>query len=684
MARSLFSSIETLESRIAPAGLVVYHPLLDLVAGMGKTSTTIDLGAMVDSSVLAGYRSHVEFTTNFDTDPIKPGIQPGKIILELFDDKAPLTVQNFINYINDANAHGDYDGVYFHRLVAGFVLQTGGYEASKLGQHIITDPAVHNEFDPTDAERSNKAGTIAMAKVGGDPNSATSEFFFNLADNSSNLDNQNGGFTVFGKVVSGMDVVNAIASLPTVSINGAGVPVHNGYNPDPDGNPNTSAPVPTAKQVVQITKAQVITTHDSKVPNTVYKVLGITDAATGNATDLVTGKIVGDNLTLKYKPNSSGIAKVQVQVMDKVTGDSVVEEFEVKVLPNLVASNAGDTLPGSLVVGDSGTATVKLQNTGGGIANGLVDVKYYLSHIDGTDSSGNPLGSDPTGTIVDANDILVGSLSGALINIPAGKSGSLTANVAIPTGTSLTDGSYRLIAKVTQPDGSTITELFSDDNVTLDGSVHNFYSGPAKANLTTLGVSDTLPGLIVPGDTGKVKVNFGNNSGFTASGQVVVNFYLSLDSNPANSTDGLDSNDILIGQVSQSLVLAPGKTMSLESAVTIPPTLNITEGYYHILALVSSPSSSGNIAELTTGDNLGGGNYHALQLNFGTFALSTIFGTLGRKDAVLTYLDTNSNPISMKMTGAGYGAIVPTSSGGIEVQIDGTNLKSKFAVSTLR
>src|SRR5438874_13508602 len=173
MARTPFSSIEPLEARIAPAGLTVFHPLIDFMAGVGKTGATIDLGASLDADPTAGYRTHVEFLTNFDTDPGTPGLQAGKIVLELFDDKAPLTVQNFISYVNNANVHGDYDGVFFHRLASGFVLQTGGFEASNPSQHIVVGESVHNEFDPTDAERSNTAGTVAMANVGGDPSSAT-------------------------------------------------------------------------------------------------------------------------------------------------------------------------------------------------------------------------------------------------------------------------------------------------------------------------------------------------------------------------------------------------------------------------------------------------------------------------------------------------------------------------------
>lgn len=143
----------------------------------------------------------------------------GNICLELFDDVAPRTVQNFLNYVRG----GDYNNTFIHRSVPGFVIQGGGYY---FGPGISTtevpkDPPVVNEYN-----RSNLRGTIAMAKLGNDPNSATSEWFINLADNSANLDNQNGGFTVFGQVIgNGMAVVDQIAARQrynfTASLGGA-------------------------------------------------------------------------------------------------------------------------------------------------------------------------------------------------------------------------------------------------------------------------------------------------------------------------------------------------------------------------------------------------------------------------------------------------------------------------------
>lgn len=128
----------------------------------------------------------------------------GDVVLQLVDD-APITTDNFLQYVED----GFYDGTIFHRVVPDFVVQGGGFLPGMVMQDGLRDP-IMNEFSPS---RSNLRGTVAMAKLGGDPDSATSQFFFNLDDNSSNLDNQNGGFTVFANVVEGLDVVDAIAGV---------------------------------------------------------------------------------------------------------------------------------------------------------------------------------------------------------------------------------------------------------------------------------------------------------------------------------------------------------------------------------------------------------------------------------------------------------------------------------------
>jgi peptidyl-prolyl cis-trans isomerase A (cyclophilin A) len=137
----------------------------------------------------------------------------GVIKLELYPDAAPKTVENFLAYVKS----GHYNGTQFHRVIKGFMIQGGGYNADFWQKP--TRPPIPIEADKSvKAGLSNVPGSVAMARTG-DPNSATSQFFINVADNKRldfrSPDAQGYGYTVFGKVVSGMEVVNKIATMPT-------------------------------------------------------------------------------------------------------------------------------------------------------------------------------------------------------------------------------------------------------------------------------------------------------------------------------------------------------------------------------------------------------------------------------------------------------------------------------------
>ncbi len=130
----------------------------------------------------------------------------GDIVVELDPEKAPKTVDNFLRYVKA----GHYNGVIFHRVIDGFMIQTGGYKPD-LSEKPTRAPI------PLEVGRglSNLRGSLAMARTG-DPNSATSQFFINVNDNVR-LDDMGGGYAVFGKVVEGMDVVDKIRAVPTRS-----------------------------------------------------------------------------------------------------------------------------------------------------------------------------------------------------------------------------------------------------------------------------------------------------------------------------------------------------------------------------------------------------------------------------------------------------------------------------------
>jgi peptidyl-prolyl cis-trans isomerase A (cyclophilin A) len=138
---------------------------------------------------------------------VKLATSAGDIVVELAPEKAPKTVANFLQYVNDKH----YDGTVFHRVIDGFMIQGGGFTAD-MRQKPTRAPV------PLEASNGlkNAKYTIAMARTG-DPNSATSQFFINVKDNTMlDAPNPDGyGYTVFGKVVSGADVVDKIRAVQT-------------------------------------------------------------------------------------------------------------------------------------------------------------------------------------------------------------------------------------------------------------------------------------------------------------------------------------------------------------------------------------------------------------------------------------------------------------------------------------
>lgn len=187
-----------------------------------RVTTLISISALLLSCLCASITYAQTATT------VRLETSLGPIDIELRPDVAPGHVENFLTYVND----GDYNNSFIHRSVSGFIVQGGGFNyINGIFDFVPVDPAITNEF-----ALSNTRGTIAMAKLGTDPNSATNQWFINLADNSANLDVQNGGFTVFGTVISGMDIVDAIAALPIINAGspiGTSMPVRNTPFDDP-------------------------------------------------------------------------------------------------------------------------------------------------------------------------------------------------------------------------------------------------------------------------------------------------------------------------------------------------------------------------------------------------------------------------------------------------------------------
>jgi peptidyl-prolyl cis-trans isomerase A (cyclophilin A) len=174
-----------------------------------------------------------------DAPKVKLETSLGNIVLEVYPDKAPKTVENFLQYVKDKH----YDGTIFHRVIAGFMIQGGGYD-TKYTERPTRPPIPHEGRAAQAKGLKNQVGYVAMARTN-DPHSASAQFFINVKDNNfldptpippgdpvprfeyggkiytdvprERLENapQLFGYTVFGKVVSGMDVVNKIKAVPT-------------------------------------------------------------------------------------------------------------------------------------------------------------------------------------------------------------------------------------------------------------------------------------------------------------------------------------------------------------------------------------------------------------------------------------------------------------------------------------
>ncbi len=161
-----------------------------------------------------------------DKEPAKPATTPapavaktskvrlktnkGDIVIELDAEKAPVTVANFLSYVNQKH----YDGTIFHRVIDGFMIQGGGFALD--GTKLVEKESGKGIVNEGKNGLKNSTGTIAMARTN-DPNSATSQFFINVADNDMLNFPSNGGYAVFGKVVEGMEVVNKIKSISTTT-----------------------------------------------------------------------------------------------------------------------------------------------------------------------------------------------------------------------------------------------------------------------------------------------------------------------------------------------------------------------------------------------------------------------------------------------------------------------------------
>ena len=233
----------------------------------------------------------------------------GKFNIELLASDAPKTVANFLNYVN----RGSYNRTFFHRSVPGFVIQGGGFSLPEGSTNIATipaDPSVVNEF-----KIPNTRGTLAMAKTAAGPNTATNQWFVNLADNRSNLDNQNGGFTVFARVLgTGMTVPDNIAALPFFDVSAT------------LGGDFTALPLTTntlsAQTIILVNSVRVIPVYPAAAGDTA----ALSFSVINPEPTIVTAAVAGSTLTLT--PGGGGSVTLTVRASD-VNGNTAENTFTV-------------------------------------------------------------------------------------------------------------------------------------------------------------------------------------------------------------------------------------------------------------------------------------------------------------------------------------------------------------------
>jgi|GEM_PF-2354009 len=283
---------------------------------------------------------------------VRIGTVTKAIDLALFDQEKPITVSNFLAYVNAGRTAANF----IHRSVPGFVIQGGGFAWNASGgvDAVPTFPKILNE-----PGISNLRGTVAMAKLGDDPDSATSQWFINLADNSANLDFQNGGFTVFARVLgNGMTVADEVAALPR-------------YNA---GSPFDTIPLK------DLTGNSILRVHTVETNIAIIPALSFT--ATSSDPDLLGVTVVDGTLKLTPSTTRIGSASVTVHATDldgavtdatlpviiqsasigwHVSGDGLTLSFNPGDATPVAAEPVPEAL-GDVALGAETTRTITIQN----------------------------------------------------------------------------------------------------------------------------------------------------------------------------------------------------------------------------------------------------------------------------------------------------------------------------------
>ncbi len=483
-----------------------------------QTPKTVDLAGIFTDQDFEN--SEVQFRTSV-------GVVAGNINVELFDEEAPITVANFYEYANS----GRYNDTIFHRLIDDFVLQGGGFsfdDATDMFSPVSTDPTIQNEFNAT--TRSNFANTIAMAKVGGDQNSASSQFFFNLADNRGTsplgLNFQNGGFTVFGKIAG---------STPTADGTVTNSVLLNLADTDTSNRSSTNSSfgdLPLENYLDETDPTETFPTDAT--PENFLRILGIDTVRRNEVlsyslmsgdspvevidTTLFTAVIENHRLKVTPMAGQSGQAEIVVRATD-LAGESVTTTFRVHVVP--VGNDAPTTTvalnPTLPVVNSTLTATATTPVDGDGDPVSLTYVWKVGSTVVRTQSKS---ASDPTLTTdtLDLTTISTEAVGNVITVEVTPNDGFVDGTKVTATRTLVASNSAPTATVALTPDSPTVNSVLTATATTADVNgqtvkltyVWKVGSKVVKTTPATTTLTDTLDlstiGTEVPGNNVTVEV----------------------------------------------------------------------------------------------------------------------------------------------------------------------------------
>jgi cyclophilin family peptidyl-prolyl cis-trans isomerase len=371
--------------------LPLFFAALVPLCGFSQNLPPVTTAPIDDATLLKGGPAKIVGLTGHFNDPDTSGVRLttvlGNIDLALYDQETPITVANFKNYIDSGRyfitdpTTGELASSFIHRSVKDFVIQGGGWLGTVNPSdpaHVQVTPVQHFAAITNEPGISNTRGTIAMAKLSGDPNSATSEWYVNLADNL-NLDTDNGGFTVFGRVIGdAMTVVDAIAAVPIFNFGSPfdTLPLRNFTSGLP--TPDNLISVPAISYISSLTF-----TASSDHP-------AIASVTVSGSNLLVTGKGIGTATITATATDSEGAQVSQSFDVEVVTNPVHLANISTRAL----VGAGDDALIGGFIVRGDVAKRILVRAIGpslssGGLTNLLADPTLEIHDINGATIASN-------------------------------------------------------------------------------------------------------------------------------------------------------------------------------------------------------------------------------------------------------------------------------------------------------